>query len=229
MSQPFEALSERLLRDGVAPRHVRRYRRELEDHLADLLAQQNARGYDGEDAMARARALLGSDEELADAMIARPEFRSLAARAPWLVFGIAPPLLVLALLTGVGLLMMGLWALMPSYHPAPPVWLREVAGTWGELSNLAAGPLAAVFLAVVAFNQRMAWRWPLFAVTFTAFSSAFTVFVVRLPDHGKLGEIGVGLRAASETLWQNAGRFALTLAVVAAAYALLRRQTRATV
>jgi hypothetical protein len=225
MPRPFEALCERLLRDGIAPRHVRRYGRELEDHLADLIAEQNKRGYDGEDALLRARALLGSDEELADAMIARRQFRSLAARAPWLVFGLAPPLLVLALLTGVGLMMLGLWALMPFYHPAPPVWLRDVAGSWGEFANLAAGPLAAVFLVVVAVNQRMAWRWPLFAATYTAFLGAFTVFVVRLPDHGKLGEIGFGLRATPETLWLNGGRFALTLTVVAAAYALLRRQT----
>ena len=34
----FEALRETLLQGGIAPRHVRRYLRELDDHLADLTA-----------------------------------------------------------------------------------------------------------------------------------------------------------------------------------------------
>ena len=37
---PFEALSETLLRAGIAPRHVRRCLRELGDHLADLSEAQ---------------------------------------------------------------------------------------------------------------------------------------------------------------------------------------------
>ena len=38
----FEALREVLLKGGVAPRHVRRYVRELDEHLDDLTAQQHA-------------------------------------------------------------------------------------------------------------------------------------------------------------------------------------------
>lgn len=68
MSQPFDALREALLQAGIAPRHVRRYIQELSDHLNDLISAQNARGYDGEDALTRARALIGSDEELIAAM-----------------------------------------------------------------------------------------------------------------------------------------------------------------
>ena len=33
MSAPFEALEDRLLRGGIAPRHVKRYLRELHEHL----------------------------------------------------------------------------------------------------------------------------------------------------------------------------------------------------
>jgi hypothetical protein len=227
MSRPFEALCETLLRAGVAPRHVRRYERELSEHLDDLLAMQSKRGYDGEDAYLRARALLGSDDELAEAMMARRQLRSLMARAPWLVFGLTPPLLVFALLAGVGLMMLGVWALLPGYHPAPPIWLGTIAHAWGGIANVAAGPLAAVWFVVIAVRQRQPWHWPLFAVAFTAFTSAFTVFVVRLPDHGRLGEIGVGLGAESATLWENIARFAMTLAVVAAASVLARRQIRA--
>ena len=39
MSQPdFTRLSETLLRGGIAPKHVRRYINELQDHADDLIA-----------------------------------------------------------------------------------------------------------------------------------------------------------------------------------------------
>jgi len=93
---PFEGLCETLLRGGVAPRHVRRYLRELDDHLADLTEAQRIAGYDPANAAIRAQAQLGSEAELVAAMLAQPSLRTLAARAPWLVFGLLPPLAALA-------------------------------------------------------------------------------------------------------------------------------------
>ena len=92
MSAPFEALEDRLLRGGIAPRHVKRYLRELDEHLSDITDAQAAAGHDAPTAAARARAALGPDEELADAMLKRRDFRSLSARFPWLVFGVLPVL-----------------------------------------------------------------------------------------------------------------------------------------
>ena len=79
----FESLRESLLKSGIAPRHVRRYVRELDEHLDDLAAQQREAGYDAEDATIRARAKLGSDTELAGAMLDQPGMRSWPARLPW--------------------------------------------------------------------------------------------------------------------------------------------------
>ena len=93
----FEALAETLLKGGVAPRHVRRYVRELHDHLSDLIVQQRQAGYDGEDARLRARARLGGDAELAQAMLNLPGVRSWPARLPWLVFVALPPILTIAI------------------------------------------------------------------------------------------------------------------------------------
>src|ERR1051325_234813 len=95
----FNSLSDKLLEAGVAPKRVRRYLRELSDHLEDLTEQQKALGLSNEEAAKRARALLGSDAELAQGWLTDPRFKSLPARAPWLVFGILPPLAaILALL-----------------------------------------------------------------------------------------------------------------------------------
>lgn len=227
MSRRFEDLCETLLRAGVAPRHVRRYERELEEHLDDLVAMQVARGYDGEDAACRARALLGPDEELAAAMIQRRAFRSLAARAPWLVFGLVPPFLIFFLLAGAGFMMWGAWALLPGLHAAPPSWAGPFVTAWSALSCAAAGPLAAVFFTVIAVRQRQNWRWPAFGVVSAALFSAFAIFVVRLPEKGRLGELGLGFGATPMTLGQNLTRLGLTAAAAIAAYAVLRRQIRA--
>ena len=52
----FENLREMLLRAGVAPRRVRRYVTELNEHMADLVQVQHCSGYTGDDAVMRARA-----------------------------------------------------------------------------------------------------------------------------------------------------------------------------
>jgi hypothetical protein len=92
----FESLRERLLKGGIAPRHVQRYLAELSEHLDDLTEKQRAQGYEGEDAELRARALLGEDRELADAMLEQKSLRSITARLHWLTFGLVPPVAAIA-------------------------------------------------------------------------------------------------------------------------------------
>ena len=78
MPQPrFERLSERLLKAGIAPRHVRRYARELSDHFDDLVREEKESGAGRELAETRALSRLGNEDDLAEAMLSRPELRSL--------------------------------------------------------------------------------------------------------------------------------------------------------
>jgi hypothetical protein len=60
MPKPFHQLRERLLRAGVAPRHVRRYLTELDEHLADLMAEEEAAGRSRADAETAAILRLGT-------------------------------------------------------------------------------------------------------------------------------------------------------------------------
>jgi hypothetical protein len=90
MSHRFESLRERLLRAGVAPRHVNRYLRELHDHHEDGVRAELEKGAPLAAAQAAAWARLGTEESLAQGMLARPELRSRAARFPGLVFGLGP-------------------------------------------------------------------------------------------------------------------------------------------
>lgn len=90
MPKQFRELRERLLRAGVAPRHVRRYLGELQDHVADLRAEEQANGRSPADAEAAALKRLGTIEALAQAAIEEPELQAWTARAPWAVLCLAP-------------------------------------------------------------------------------------------------------------------------------------------
>src|SRR5487761_1357617 len=94
MAKPLNELRERLLRAGVAPRHVRRYLAELADHLADLRAEEERAGRSRADAESAAHVRLGGMDDLAKAMIEQRQFQSWCVRAPWAMFGLAPILLL---------------------------------------------------------------------------------------------------------------------------------------
>ena len=96
MAKPFSELRERLLRAGVAPRHVRRYLTELADHWADLTAEEERAGRSRADAESAALVRLGRMDDLARAMIEQRRFQSWCVRAPWAVFGLAPLFLLAA-------------------------------------------------------------------------------------------------------------------------------------
>ena len=126
----LEALRERLLKGGVAPRRVKRYLGELDDHLAELIARELAAGYAPDEAKIRARALLGSDDQLAESWLADPRLKSLTARAPWAVL---PVFLVLAVLFGF-LTWIAAWVaigfaygVLGAHHHPPPAWFATLS------------------------------------------------------------------------------------------------------
>src|ERR1700730_1038243 len=94
MAKPFHELRERLLRAGVAPRHVRRYLTELADHLDDLRAEEERAGCSRAEAESAALVRLGRMDDLARAMIEQRQFQSLSARAPGAIFGLGSLLLL---------------------------------------------------------------------------------------------------------------------------------------
>jgi len=162
----FDVLAETLLKGGIAPRHVRRYLAELREHLQDLTEQQRQAGYDEEDANIRARALLGSDSELAAAMLVQKQFRSWAARAPWALFLLLPPFAAIA----IGILFVGTLVLIGKHYgflemraSLPPQWFQLLATGVVAISNLIINPLAAALFVGIAARQRLAMIWPLIA------------------------------------------------------------------
>ena len=164
---PFEALAETLLKGGIAPRHVRRYVRELEEHLDDLTAQQRASGCDREDAAALARARLGEDAELATAMLQQPGMRSWPARLPWLVFLLLPPVLS----AGIGLVLYAAAffigtgaARISAFLPLPESGLAAFSMAAMTAVQMLSAPVMAALLVLLAQRQRLKPIWPLLGI-----------------------------------------------------------------
>lgn len=229
---PFDAVAEALLKGGVAPRHVRRYVRELDEHLDDLTAQQRASGYDGEDAATRARARLGSDAELAQAMLDRPGMRSWPARLPWLVFLLLPPASVLLIggpLYG-GFYYVGNEAVkISAVLSVPQEWLLGVSVTAMTITSILIPPVIGVLLAVLAQRQRLNPLWPLLGIGLLLLATP--MFGHKFGHHHD-GNLNVGYGLVIPGRWSTVVRFwplmlnhALTL--LPAAWLILRRKRAA--
>jgi hypothetical protein len=202
---PFETLAENLLKGGIAPRHVRRYVRELDDHLDDLTAQQRAAGYDGEDAASRARARLGDDDGLAQAMLEQPGMRSWPARLPWLVFLLLPPVLTpfIGLTLYVVFYFIGYGAAsIGAFLPLPESGLVGFSAAAMAAVQALAEPATAVLLVVLARRQRLKRLWPLLGIALLLLLTP--LFTVRFGHHHNL-QVGYGM--VIPLYWSEVTRF----------------------
>jgi hypothetical protein len=156
-------LRDRLLRADIAPRHIRRYLTELNDHLTDLRAEENSANRSTSETESAALTRLGSIDTLADAMTRQPHLRSFAARAPWAAFALAP-LAALAAAWAVGLFLLWLgWNVFLPYAATPFVRIQGVEilvfGS-GRLLYFAAPILTGWAIALTAARQRLNPLWP---------------------------------------------------------------------
>jgi hypothetical protein len=184
----FENLRQVLLASGIAPRHVRRYLAELSEHLDDLTRRQREAGYDAEDAALRARARLGSDTELAGAMLQHKQFRSIAARAPWAVFLLLPPVVGIAAafaLIAPLVLAANIGRMTSPEGIHAPHWFQQMAARVTMFGNLALAPCLAMFFIMLAVRQRMAATWAVSAVCVLALLDI--QFEALFPPAGQTG------------------------------------------
>lgn len=208
--RPFPELRERLLRVGVAPRHVRRYLDELSDHLADLTTEEQSRGLSPADARTAAVARLGTTDTLAHAMTSQPHLHSLSARAPWAVFTVTPLLLLAALwFFALCLLRLG-WhlflpgAITPFGNPPGPHNFLEPRNVYFQLNRafyLGAPILAGWCMVLTAARQRLNSLWPIVSLALLALLAASShVQANRLAIPTGLGHIRVdfALRPATQ-------------------------------
>jgi hypothetical protein len=195
----FPELRERLLRAGIAPRHVRRYLAELSDHLADLTAEEQTRGLPPADARSAALHRLGNTDTLAQAMIAQPRLQSLSARAPWAVFTLTP-ITVLAILWVISLSLLWYgWQIFLPGAPTPfatapgPHHLYDPRNIYFQLDRalfFGAPMLIGWTTALIAARQRLSPAWPAAGLALiAALSSTARVYAVHPNIAGTKGSI----------------------------------------
>jgi hypothetical protein len=205
MSKPFSELRERLLEAGVAPRHVRRYLRELADHLADLTTEEQRADRNQADAESAALLRLGTMDDLAKAMIERREFQSWSARAPWAIFGLAP-IGFLAIAWFVALLI--LWTGWKIFLPQADSPFAATSGPNYGIENayFQVGRLiyfgAPIFIGwgtgLIAARQRLKTLWPIFGAALIALiASAGQVHASRTEVPAAIGHISINLNFGS--------------------------------
>ena len=163
----LEELGERLLREGIAYRHVRRFVGELRDHYEDTLRAETARGASPEDARRSALARLGSLDALAQGMIARSELQALSARYPKL-WGCGVPFA-----TWIGTVLLVAFAFVGSIHllksaGVVPIGGSQALAAYQQPADFFVFILMRILPSVVgalmlmqAARQRATLRWPI--------------------------------------------------------------------
>jgi hypothetical protein len=188
MPSPFDGLREQLLEAGVAPRHVRRYLVELDDHLADL------RDEEPDEAEAWALARLGSTETLAGAMIERKELRGWDARAPWAAYLLAP---ALALVVGLALTLGLVYGAVESFRPpgGPLVLPLRIAELTRSITAIGTALLPILLgwgMALTANGRRRPPLWPALGVIALGILGGAAAFPLTLPTGpGETGELDI--------------------------------------
>jgi|SRR5579859_2337922 len=234
-----DELRERLLRAGVAPRHVRRYLAELRDHLADLTAEEERAGHGRAEAESAALVRLGGMDDLAKAMIERRELQSWSARAPWAMFGLAPLLyLAGAYFVACFILWSGWKMFLPGADtpfggptsPIPIYALQNIYFQTGKMIYFTAPILVGWGVGLLAIRQRLKAVWPAAGLALIAWMGATArIQASRTAVPGGLGHIrmnfftlGPSGQAISDGLFH-----ALVIFTVAALPWLIWRMQRA--
>lgn len=204
MPKPFHELRERLLRAGVAPRHVRRYVAELSDHSADLRMEELHAGHSAAESDSASFARLGSMDDLAKAMIEQRQFQSWCARAPWAMFSVAPAF-VLAAAWFVALFI--LWSGWNIFLPEAVTpfgtghfRLFDLANIYFQIGKsiyFGAPILVGWGIGLVAIRQRLKAIWPFVGFLLIAFIGGTGQVHVHPPTvPGGLRHVGMGLTLA---------------------------------
>lgn len=172
MPARFESLRDRLLRDGVAPRHVKRYLNELTEHLEDLVAEEENAGRDHEAAERSALSRLGDTDSLAKTMIARKEFLSWSHRAPWAVYFLGP----LAACVGINIVSLLLLMVIVEFFGSGsarvpmfvPGWFHRFYTAITEFDLFLLPLLLGWAISSLAVRQRMKTLWPIVGLVVVA-------------------------------------------------------------
>lgn len=227
-TQRFEDLSRRLLRAGIAPRHVQRLITELEAHFSDLVTELRSTGLPPAESESQAAVRLGTDDVLAANILARPELQSWARQWPWLAFVLLPLLalpvqFVLSMVAAVGVVAFSTQVLgLTALHPGAVHWVvgaLQAYAVWiAPLVTAGAGCLLAVRCGAPV-------TWPIVGSTLVALLGAATNASFAWSPAVPRGALsaGIGMHSADAGFAMSL-RAALTLLIILVPFLWLERR-----
>jgi hypothetical protein len=197
---------------------VRRYLRELSEHLADLRAEEERGGKSRADAEAAALARLGGVDALANAMIEKRQLQGWSARAPWAIFSVGP----LACLAGGYLIACCiLWTGWQIFFPGTKTPFVPVDGLAvfyfgvGRMIYWGAPVVVGWGIGVTAARQRLKATWPVVGLALIALVGCTAqVHAIQAAMQGESGRVSMSL-TIGPSYDEILGRLAYALAIFA--------------
>lgn len=194
------AYRKRLLEGGIRPDLVRRHLRELRDHSAEVREAAQLQGMSAQEAAQHARRQLGTPEQLAAEMLARPELRSRWHRHPVLLLVLAPlfgyVLLYVASVLALLVASVGLDNLVNDVPPASATaWMMESFDTLRFVLHYLVPPLVVAAITMIGIRQHVPARvWVTGMALSCVLGSSVQLFVAAPdPALGEPGMMGVGM------------------------------------
>jgi hypothetical protein len=194
----------RLLRGGVAPKHVNRTLKELRHHFADLKQKALSEGLSPREAIAQAAEQIGDPKLIIEEALARPELRSWAYRWPWGIYGIFPVVALALVVVGSIFGVASLLELANNISGLSPAafanalfdqwWARALLETWPVVMVYVLPVVFAGVLCIFAAKRDAPILWPtigVFLILFLGFCYNLTVVPPTAPD--QLATIGAGI------------------------------------
>ena len=201
----LHGLRVRLVRGGVAPRHVNRTLKELRHHFADLEEQALSEGRSATEAAARAAEQIGDPELIIEEALSRPELKSWAYRWPWGIYGIFPVMALALVVVGSVLAVFGLYeSAENSSGLSQAAFASALYDQWLARASLETWPVFMIYLlpgifasavCIFAAKRDAPILWPtigVFLILFLGFS--YDLSVTPPPESDQLWwKIGAGV------------------------------------
>lgn len=200
----FARLRIRLLKGGVAPKFVKRSIQELQQHLDELIAQEQSDGTSETEARAAALTKLGDEEKYVKEALAKKELLSWSRRYPRSVFLVAPVIAYFAL--AYFSLTVGLGGVRSIFgvdiYNDWPTWNFYYSKALMFLMEYMIAAMLALSIALLAIHRNVNILWPLIGILIVCLFGFGFDTNVSIPD--ERGRGGVTLTWGWPFLpWEN--------------------------
>ncbi|NKB34902.1 MAG: hypothetical protein GKR91_17540 [Pseudomonadales bacterium] len=176
-------LNKRLLLGGVAPKFASRIAKELENHIAELIAKEKQTGLSEQEARQNAREKIGDEDRIVEEALAKPAIKSWSFRYPKTVFLIAPIAIYLMSALALTILYAVLAFTAFDFSPAGPwpVWYYWFAKLAAYFSEYLLTPLIALYFCVLAINRNVVFLWPMVGLLLVVFIGSGWETSIEMP------------------------------------------------